>query len=145
MHDANDDVKYIKVVEKVLVQLGAFFKNSAKRSAAFAKAAVAGKPLIIQNDISMNAITKRKKKACRTRWLSTDMAIKGVFEDFLPLIQTLKLYKELENDSTAIGLLKQTTNIQFLSAVYLLHTVLPALSHLSKAFQQGNVSFSAIH
>lgn len=50
----------------------------------------------------------------------------------------------MENDSTAIGLLKQTTNIQFLSAVYLLHEALPALSHPSKAFQRGIVSFSAI-
>jgi hypothetical protein len=50
----------------------------------------------------------------------------------------------LENDSTAIGMLKQTANIQFLSAVYLLHEALPALSHLSKAFQRGTVSFSAI-
>ncbi|CAB3981372.1 Hypothetical predicted protein [Paramuricea clavata] len=53
-------------------------------------------------------------------------------------------YKE-ENDCTAIGLLKAVANIKFLSTVYLLHEVLPALSHLSKAFQKGNISFSAIH
>ena len=62
----------------------------------------------------------------------------------MPLTQTLRLYKQLENDSTAIGLLKQTGNIQFFSAVYLLHEALPAFSHLSKAFQRGTVTFSAI-
>jgi hypothetical protein len=67
-----------------------------------------------------------------------------VFEDFVPLTQTLRLYKQLENDSTAIGLLKQTGNILFLSAVYLLHEALPALSQRSKAFQRGTVTFSAI-
>ena len=39
--DANDHVSYIKVVGKILVQLWSFFKNSAKRSASYAKAAVA--------------------------------------------------------------------------------------------------------
>lgn len=142
--DANDHVSYIKTVDKVLVQLWTFFKNSAKRSAAYANAAIAAKALVVQNDTSKKIIAKKVKKACRTRWLSTDLAIRGVFEDFVALTQTLRLYKELENDSTAIGLLKQTGNIKFLSAVYLLHEVLPALSHLSKAFQPGTVSFSAI-
>jgi hypothetical protein len=89
--DANDHVSYIKTVEKVLLQLWTFFKNSAKRSAAYAKAAVAAKVLVVQNNKSKKVIAK---KACRTRWLSTDLAIKGVFEDFVPLTQTLRLYKQ---------------------------------------------------
>lgn len=36
--DANDEVSYIKTVEKILVQLWSFFKNSAKKTAAYAKA-----------------------------------------------------------------------------------------------------------
>ena len=47
---------------------------------------------------------KKLKKACRTRWLSTEMAIQGVFEDFVPLTQTLRVFKETEGDSTATGL-----------------------------------------
>ena len=42
------------------------------------------------------------------------------------------------------GLLQLTGNVKFLSAVYLLHKVLPALFHLSKAFQAGCVSFAAM-
>ena len=49
-----------------------------------------------------------------------------------------------DGDALATGLLKQTGNIKFSSAVYILHAVLPALAHLSKAFQKGNVSFAAI-
>ena len=142
--DANDQVSYIKTIEKVLLQLWAFFKNSSKQSASCDKAAVAAKSLVIWNKKSKKIVAKKLKKACRTRWLSTELAIKGVFENFVPLTQTLRVYKETESDSTAIGLLQQTGNIKFLSAVYLLHEALPALPHLSKAFQRGNVSFSAI-
>lgn len=82
---------------KILVQLWAFFTNSSKRSASYAKAAVAV-------------------------W-----------------------FKKTWGDSSATGLLQQIVSIRFLLVVYLLHEVLPPLSHLSKeAFQWGTVSFSAI-
>lgn len=61
----------------------------------------------------------------------------------LALCQTLRIMKE-DGDSLATGLLNQIANIKFLSKVYLLHAVLPALAHLSSAFQEGNVSFAAI-
>lgn len=38
--DANDHVAYIQTVEKVLIQLWSFFKNSAKKSASYAKASI---------------------------------------------------------------------------------------------------------
>ncbi|CAH3162339.1 unnamed protein product [Porites lobata] len=88
-------------------------------------------------------MAKKFSKACRTRWLSTEKAIQGVFEDFTPLTQTLRVFKE-EGDAPATGLLQQVAHIKFLGAVYILHHVLPALSHLSRAFQGGNVSFAAI-
>ena len=142
--NANDHVSYIKVVEKILVQLWSFFRNSAKRSAPYAKAAVAAKSLLVTSKEGKRVVTKKLKKACKTPWLSTEMAIQGIFGDFVPLTQTLRVFKETEGDSTATGLLQQIANIKFLSVVYLLHEVLPPLSHLSKAFQRGTVSFSAI-
>lgn len=36
--DANDQISYIKTVEKVLIQLWSFFHNSEKRTAAYTKA-----------------------------------------------------------------------------------------------------------
>lgn len=65
------------------------------------------------------------------------------YNDFFSLTQTLRLLSE-DGDSMATGLLQQVGNIKFLSAVYLLHQVLPLLAHLSKVFQAGSVSFAAI-
>lgn len=67
----------------------------------------------------------------------------GVYRDFEALTQTLRQLQE-ENDSAAIGLLRQIVNVKFLGDVYLLNETFPVLSHLSKAFQKGAVSFAAI-
>ena len=134
--DANDHVQYIQSVEKILPQLWSFFKNSPKKSASYA--AVAAKSI---SHAGKKVIAKKFKKACRPRWLSTERAIEGVFQDFVPLTQTLRVYTE-ENNCTASGLLKALANIKFLSTVYLLHEVLPALSHLSRAFQRGNIKYT---
>ena len=72
-----------------------------------------------------------------------EKAIDGVYNDFVPLTQTLRLLSE-DGDSMVTGLLQQVGNIKFLSAVYLLHQVLPPLAYLGKVFQAGSVSFSAI-
>ena len=71
-----------------------------------------------------------------------EKAIDGVYNDFVPLNQTFRLLSE-DEDSVATGLLKQVGNIKFLSAVYLLHQVLPPLAYLSKVCQAGSVSFAA--
>ena len=140
--DANNSVSYILTVEKILIQLWSLFKNSAKKAAKYSKA------VLNANGITMTKrgkkkLRKRFHKACRTRWLSTERAIQGVYNDFEALTQTLRQLQE-ENDSAAIGLLKQIANVKFLGAVYLLNETLPILSHLSKAFQKGAVSFAAI-
>lgn len=140
--DANDDVAYIITVEKILIQLWSFFKNSGKRTAAYGKAAMTLKAIHLPAK-GRKKVAKSIKKACRTRWLSTEKAIDGIFEDFEALCQTLRVMKE-NGDATATGLLNMIGNIKFLSAVYLLHAVLPTLAHLSKAFQGGNVSFASI-
>ena len=140
--DANNDVSYITTVEKILIQLWSFFDNSAKRTAAYSKAVIAMKEINLTAK-GWKKVAKCFKKACRTRWLSMEKAIDGVFDDFEALCQTLRTMKE-EGDALATGLLNQIANIKFLSTVYMLHAVLPALAHLSKAFQEGNVSFAAI-
>lgn len=101
--DANDEVSYIKTVEKILVQLWSFFKNSAKKTAAYAKAVKESKAITLSEE-GNKKMAKKFSKACRTRWLSTEKAIQGVFEDFTPLTQTLRVFKE-EDDAPATGLL----------------------------------------
>ncbi|XP_048580041.1 zinc finger protein 862-like [Nematostella vectensis] len=140
--DANDTVDYIKQVERILIQLWSFFDNSAKKTAAYAKSVLEVKKINVSAK-GKKQIGKRFKKACRTRWLSTEKAIEGVFEDYEALLQTLRFFKE-SNDATATGLLKQTSKLKFIGTVYLLHEVLPILGHLSKAFQEGEVCFASI-
>lgn len=139
---ANDSIAYLKQVERILLQLWSFFDNSAKKSSAYAKSVIA------INDISISKknkkhLRKRLRKACRTRWLSTEHAIEGVFRDYEALLQTLRVFKE-NGDSTATGLLQQIGNFKFISTVYLLHKVLPILGHLSKTFQEGEICLAAI-
>ena len=138
--DANDNVTYIKTIEKILIQLWSLFKNSAPKTAKYAKAVVSANQVKLSKP-GRKKLKKRFRKACRTRWLSTERAIEGVYDDYEALTQTLANLK-CEGDSAAIGLLTQI--IKFIGAVYLLHEALPILSHLSKAFQEGAVSFAAI-
>ena len=85
-------------------------------------------------------LQKRFQKACRTRWLSTEKAIEGVYE---ALLQTLRVFQE-SRDTTATGLLQQTCSLKFLGTAYLLQEVLPFLSHLSKTFQEGEICLASI-
>lgn len=140
--DANDHISYIKTVEKVLIQLWSFFHNSGKRTAAFTKAVIASAELQISHS-AKKRVVKRVKKATRTRWLSTESTVDGIFLNFVPLTQTLQNYSN-ERVPVAINLITQIKSKKFLGAVYLLHEVLPILSHLSRAFQKGNISFAVI-
>lgn len=51
--------------------------------------------------------------ACRTRWLSTDKAVQGVWQDYVEILQTLSA-DEFKIDATAIGLLSQLKTVTFI-------------------------------
>lgn len=74
-------------MEKILIQLWSFFNNSAKTTA-YGKAVMAIKEIHLSAK-GRKKVAKSFKKACRTRWLSMDRAIEGVFDDFEALFQTL--------------------------------------------------------
>ena len=90
--DANDRISYIKEVEKILLQLWSFFHQSAKKSASYAKAVLTVKQLSVSNG-GKKKLRKRFQKACRTRWLSTEKAVEGMYEDYETLLQTLRVFK----------------------------------------------------
>lgn len=140
--DANDHISYMKTVEKVLIRLWSFFHNSGKHTAAYTKAVIASAELQISHS-AKKRVVKRVKKATRTRWLSTESTVDGIFLNFVPLIQTLQIYSN-DSDPVAINLITEIESKKFVEAVYLLHEVLPILSHLSRAFQKGNISFAVI-
>ena len=72
-----------------------------------------------------------------------ESTVDGIFLSFVPLIQTLQIYSN-DSDPVAITLITEIKSKKFVGAVYLLHEVLPILSHLSRAFQKGNISLSVI-
>ena len=80
-------------------------------------------------------------KACKTRWLSFDKAVKAAHEDLDSILLCLS---ELADDATADGLLKKLKSPDWIAALYILTDVLPVLSLLSRTFQKGSINFSQI-
>lgn len=113
--DANDQISYIKTVEKVLIQLWSFFHNSGKRTAAYTKAVSASAELQISHS-AKKRVVKHVKKATRTRWLSTESTVDGIFCNFVPLTQTLKIYSN-DSDPVAINLITEIKLKKFVGAV----------------------------
>jgi hypothetical protein len=62
-----------------------FFQKLRKAKCSLRQGSSGGKGAGGPNNKSKKVIAKKVKKACRTRWLSTDLEIRGVFEDFVPL------------------------------------------------------------
>ena len=77
-------------------------------------------------------ITKKLKKACKTKWLSFDSAVEAIFDELKFVMKTLTI---LEYDVTAVGLLKKISNPKFVGCLHIVKHVLPSLAKLSKAFQ----------
>lgn len=86
-------------------------------------------------------VTKRLQKACKTRWLSFDKAVKAAHEDLDSILLCLSV---LVDDATANGLLKKLKAPDWIAALYIFTDVLPVLSLLSRTFQKGSISFSQI-
>lgn len=77
--DVNDYVLYIKVVEKILVQLWLFFKNLLERSVFYVKVVVVVKLLLVISKEGKRVVVKKLKKVCRIRWFLIEMVIQGIF------------------------------------------------------------------
>ncbi|KAL9977753.1 hypothetical protein ACROYT_G015193 [Oculina patagonica] len=88
-------------------------------------------------------IGHKLQRACRTRWLSTDKAVLGVWQDYVAILLTLSA-EEFRNDATALGLLSQMKTVKFIGSIYILKLILPILATISKCFQAGVVSFAKI-
>ena len=84
-------------------------------------------------------LTKRLKKAVKSRWLSFDQAVSSMV-----VVHTLRELDETEHCPTVNGYLVLPTQFRFLSTLYVLGDVLPILACLSKTFQEGKFNFSQI-
>ncbi|KAK2552118.1 hypothetical protein P5673_026869 [Acropora cervicornis] len=94
-----------------------------------------------QNAAKKKVLTE-VQKSCRTRWLSLDRSVEGVYLGFVPLMQTLQHFSEA--DAVAAGLLSKMRTPKFIGAIYALNQVLPVLTTLSKTFQKGTINFAQI-
>ncbi|XP_060575685.1 zinc finger protein 862-like isoform X2 [Ruditapes philippinarum] len=139
--DSNESLTYIKTVEILLRQLWQFFENSPKQMAAYIKMQTVLKSIYLDKQ-GTKTVTRRLKKACRTRWLSLDASVTAVKKDFEPILQTLAMIQETQ--ATAHGLLRKMKNLKFYGTIYVLSDILPILSELSRHFQKGSLNFAAI-
>ena len=140
--DTNDELKMIKEVETEVTQLWKIFDNSPKKLAAYLKVQQEMKQITL-GEKANKRISKRLKKACKTRWLSFDNAIAAVCSDLPSILQTLRQLKE---DPSCYGLLKKFAKVKKIGTIYILREVLPVLhvSDLSRVFQQGTINFAHI-
>lgn len=89
------------------------------------------------------SISKKMKKACKTRWLSFDNSVKSAYQNFRAVLQTLRVLK-LNDDATADGLLTRMKGYKFVGALAILNHVLSILASLSRAFQKGKINFGSV-
>ena len=87
------------------------------------------------------AVAKKVRKACRTRWLSLEQSVQSVYKSYIALLDT---FQELQADALALGLYKKIKTLKFLGTLFILNEALPHLSTLSKIFQTGALNFTRI-
>lgn len=133
-------MKYISEVEGILKDTWKFFEYSPKHTNIFMKVQTELHNLSL-NDKAKKIVTKKIRKACRTRWLSLEQSVNSVYETYIALLHT---FQELKKDALALGLLKKMKAVKFVGTIYILSEDLPCLSALSKTFQAGALNFSHV-
>ena len=88
--DSNNEVEYMLTIERLLVQLYKWLKNSCVKTAAYLKMQLKLRDMQLPADESKrHKIGHKLRRACRTRWLSTDKAVLGVWQDYTAILLTL--------------------------------------------------------
>ena len=139
--DASKELSYIKKVEGLLLQVWKFYEYSPKKTAKFAIVQGQLLNLLPKEQLSeAKKHMKKAKKAVASCWLSFDVSVGAMIQEFIAHLQTFEFFKE--EDATACGLLTQTRCHKFIGAIYILKEVLAPLAVLSKTLQQGELSFA---
>ena len=139
--DSSEDLTYIKSCVDTLTTLWKLFEYSSKKMAVFIKTQAS----LLDMDLLPNVTkktAKRLKKACKTRWLSTEASIKSAVENYAVIIQAL--LKIEANCVVSSGLLGKCNNAKYRSTLFILNDVFPILANVSRAFQSNIVNFSRI-
>lgn len=122
--DSNNEIQYMLTIERLLVQLYKWLENSCVKTAAYMKMQLRLQNMQLPAEESKrHKIGHKLQRACRTRWLSTDKAVQGVWQDYLAIVLTLGA-EEFKNDATAIGLLSQLKTVKFIGKNALLYIIM---------------------
>lgn len=81
---------------------------------------------------------------CKTRWLSSDMAVTAMMSEIIAVWSTLEHFANERNDAVAIGTLHLCREKTFVQVLYLLSAVLPHLTSLSLIFQGDQLNFAQV-
>lgn len=101
-------------IEHLLVQLYKWLEISCVKTAAYLKTQSGLQNMQLPAEESKrHKIGHKLQRACRTRWLSIDKVVQGVWQDYVAILLTLSA-KEFKNDATAIGLLSQMKTIKLI-------------------------------
>jgi len=112
--DSNNEVQYMLTIERLLLQLYKWLENSCVKTAAYLKMQLRVRDMQLPAEESKrHKIGHKLQRACRTRWLSTDKAVLGVWQDYVAILLTLSA-EEFRNDATALGLLSQMKTVKFI-------------------------------
>ncbi|VDI25979.1 Hypothetical predicted protein [Mytilus galloprovincialis] len=91
--DTNKDIEYISILERIFTQLWKYFDDSPKLTAALLKTQLQTHQIALHTgDITKQKrvyISRKMKKACKTRWVSFDNSVKSTYGDLPAVLQTL--------------------------------------------------------
>ena len=138
--DSGNETEYIKEVEGIFTQIWKFFEYSPKRFNNFIKTQTELHNITLAGQ-TKEAVAKKVRKACRTRWLSMEQSLQSVYKSYIALLHT---FQELQADVLALGLYKKLKTLKFLGTLFILKEVLSHLSTLSKTFQTEALNFARI-
>ncbi|CAG2200191.1 unnamed protein product [Mytilus edulis] len=124
--DTCADLQYIKEMEGHMTHIWKIFHYSFVKLAALMKAQTEVHKMTL-SEPARKLLTRTMKKACQTRWLSFNNAVQSLYQELVPVIQTLNMFS---GDATSYGLMKKITHLKFYGTLYIL--------------QRGNVNFSMI-
>ena len=112
--ESNNKVEYMLTRERLLVQLHKWLENSCVKTTAYLKMQLQLRDMQLPAaESKRHKIGHKLQRACKIRWLSTDKAVLGVWQDYTAISLTLSA-DEFRNDATAIGLLSQMKTMKFI-------------------------------
>ena len=114
----------MKQIQETLFGLWKYLENSPKRMAIYLKVQENFHSINIRLTAkSRRKLTKCLKKQLNQRWLSFDLAVSSVIDEFQVVVDTLCELDETEHCPTAHGYLVLLTEFWFLSTLYVLGDV----------------------